>query len=186
VLRNDKTILIGTRYECEESGAPDALLGVEGGEHYGLVVDAGGVAIDGGRGLGTEVAVAGIEIEGADVVSAAGAGELHAALDASDGVVSLHNSSVVVSRENGVHVSRAAKVMNGAALGTLNSAGSRDCDCGSIAAPCNAPRFARLDGRRRRFLHVLPIFLPIRAIPSPLYIPTHPPRTPRKYNLSQI
>jgi hypothetical protein len=55
------------------------------------VVDGGGVAIDGGGGLGAEVAVAGVEIESADVVGAAGAGELHAALDASYGVVALHN-----------------------------------------------------------------------------------------------
>ena len=64
-----------------ELAAPDALLGVEGGEHNGFVVDAGGVAIDGGGGLGAEVAVAGVEVEGADVVGAVGAGELHAYLD---------------------------------------------------------------------------------------------------------
>ena len=69
---------------------PDVLLGVEGGEHYGLVVDAGGVLIDGGGGLGAEVAVAGIEVESADVVGAVGAGELHAAFDASDGVEAFH------------------------------------------------------------------------------------------------
>ena len=74
----------------ERLGAPDALLGVEGGEHYGLVVDAGGVAVDGGGGLGAEVAVAGVEVEGADVVGAVGAGELHASLDAHDGVEALH------------------------------------------------------------------------------------------------
>ena len=86
------------------------------------MVDAGGVAIDGGGGLGAEVAVAEAEVEGADVVGAAGAGELHAALDASDGVVSLHNSSVVVWQGNGAHVGEAAKVMRGAGLGILNSA----------------------------------------------------------------
>ena len=102
------------------SGAPDALLGVEGGEHHGFVVNCGGVPIDGGRGLGAEVAVAGVEVEGADVVGAAGAGELHAALDASDGVVSLHNSSVVVRQENGAHVGGAAKVTRRARLGNLN------------------------------------------------------------------
>ena len=75
------------------------------------MVNAGGVAIDGSGGLGAEVAVAGVEIEGADVVSAAGAGELHPALDASDGVVSLHNSSVVVWQESGAHVGWAAKVI---------------------------------------------------------------------------
>jgi len=81
------------RDECERwrLGAPDVLLGVEGGEHYGLVVDGGGVAVDGGGGLGAEVAVAEIEVESADVVGAVGAGELHAALDASDGVEALHN-----------------------------------------------------------------------------------------------
>ena len=96
------------------------LLGVQGGEHYGFVVDAGGVPVDGGGGLGAEVAVAGIEVKGADVVGAAGAGELHAALDASDGVVSLHKSSVVVWQENGAHVGGAAKVMRVRWLGIFN------------------------------------------------------------------
>jgi hypothetical protein len=73
-----------------ELAAPDALLGVEGGEHYGFVVDAGGVAVDGGGGLGAEVAVAGIEVESGDVVSAVGAGELHASLDARYGVEAFH------------------------------------------------------------------------------------------------
>ena len=102
------------------SGAPDSLLGVEGREHYRFVVNCGGVLIDGGGGLGAEVAVAGIEVEGADVVGAAGAGEFHAALDASDGVVSLHNSSVVVWQESGVHVGGAAKVIRARWLGFFN------------------------------------------------------------------
>ncbi|MGA9390528.1 MAG: hypothetical protein WBV69_08795 [Candidatus Sulfotelmatobacter sp.] len=72
------------------SGAPDDLRSVERGEHYGLVVDGGGVLVDGGGGLGAEVAVAGIEVQSADVVGAVGAGELHATLDASDGVEALH------------------------------------------------------------------------------------------------
>ena len=67
------------------------LLGVEGGEHYGLVVDARGVEIDGGGGLGAKVAVTEVEVESADLVGAAGAGELHASLDAGDGVMSNHN-----------------------------------------------------------------------------------------------
>jgi len=71
--------------------APDALLNIEGGEHDGLVVDGGGVAVDGSGGLGAEVAVAGIEVEGADVVGAVGAGKLHASLDAGDGVEALHS-----------------------------------------------------------------------------------------------
>jgi hypothetical protein len=90
--RNDKFYL--------ELAAPDALLGVEGGEHYGLVVDAGGVAVDGGGGLGAEVAVAGVEVEGADVVGAVGAGELHASLDPRDAVKALHRfeSSLFVEK----------------------------------------------------------------------------------------
>ncbi len=67
------------------------LLGVERGEHYGFVVDVGGVLVDGGGGLSAEVAVTGVEIERADVVGAVSAGELHAALDASDGVEAFHN-----------------------------------------------------------------------------------------------
>ena len=74
-----------------ESAAPDGLPGVERREHYGLVVNAGGVLVDGGSGLGAEVAVAGIEVECADVVGAVGAGEPHAAFDASDSVEALHN-----------------------------------------------------------------------------------------------
>ena len=54
------------------------------------MVDAGGVAIDRGSGLGAKVTVAGVEVEGADVVGAMGAGELHASFDAGDGVEALH------------------------------------------------------------------------------------------------
>ncbi len=54
------------------------------------MVDAGGVAVDGGGGLGAEVAVAEVEVEGADVVGAVGTGELHASHDARDGVEALH------------------------------------------------------------------------------------------------
>ena len=74
------------------------------------MVDAGGVEIDGGGGLGAEVAAADVEVESADVVGAAGAGKLHASLDARDGVVSLHNSSVVFLRESDRHGGGAAKV----------------------------------------------------------------------------
>jgi hypothetical protein len=66
------------------------LLGVEGGEHYGLVVDFGGVLVDGGGGLGAEVAVASVEVESGDVMGAMRAGELRAAFDASDGVEAFH------------------------------------------------------------------------------------------------
>jgi hypothetical protein len=117
-VRNDKNL--GVRSGPGKSGAPDSLLGVEGREHYRFVVNCGGVLIDRRGGLGAEVAVAGIEVEGADVMGAARAGELHAALDASDGVVSLHNSSVVVWQENGAHVGGAAKVMRARWLGIFN------------------------------------------------------------------
>jgi hypothetical protein len=69
------------------------------------------VAIDSRGSLGAEVAVVEVEVEGADVVGAAGAGELHASLDARYGVVSLHNSSVVSSRWSDRHGGGAAKVM---------------------------------------------------------------------------
>ena len=94
------------------------MLVVEGGEHYWFVVDGGGVAIDGGGGLGAEVAVAEVEVEGADVVGAAGAGELHASFDAGDGVMSLHNSSVVFWRQNSRHGGGAAKVTGGRSWGS--------------------------------------------------------------------
>jgi hypothetical protein len=67
------------------------LLGVEGGVHDGLVVDAGGVEVDGGGGLCAEVAVAGVELDGADVVGTTGADELHASLDTCHGVDALHS-----------------------------------------------------------------------------------------------
>jgi hypothetical protein len=84
-------ILFAFRKAVAESGAPDGLPGVEGREHYRLVVNAGGVLVDGGSGLGAEVAVARVEVECTDVVGAVGAGEPHAAFDASDSVEALHN-----------------------------------------------------------------------------------------------
>lgn len=67
------------------------LLGIEGREHDRFVVHARGMPVYGGGSLGAKVAVAGVEIEGADVVGAMGAGELHASLDAGDGVETLHS-----------------------------------------------------------------------------------------------
>ena len=67
------------------------LLGVKRGEHYGLVMDFGGVLVDGSGGLSAEVAVTRVEVERGDVVSAVRASELHAAFDASDGVEAFHN-----------------------------------------------------------------------------------------------
>jgi hypothetical protein len=71
------------------------------------------VEIDGGGGLGAEVAVMEVEVESADVVGAAGAGELHASLYAGDGVVSLHSFSVVFWPRIDTHGGGGAKVMNG-------------------------------------------------------------------------
>lgn len=71
--------------------APDALLAVERREHYGLVVDFGGVLVNGGRGLRAQVAIASVEIEGGYVMGAVGAGELHPSLNARDGVEALHS-----------------------------------------------------------------------------------------------
>jgi len=74
--------------KCEsELRAPDALLGIERGIHQRLLVFAGGMAVDGGRGLGAEVAVPGVVLQRAHAVFAASAGESHAAFDAIDGVV---------------------------------------------------------------------------------------------------
>jgi hypothetical protein len=119
------------------------LLVVEGGKHYWLVVDGGGVEVDGGGGLGAEVAVVEVEVEGADVVGAAGAGELHASLDASDGVVSLHSSSVVFSRESDRHGGEAAKVMRGE-FQSGNDASLRSAD-GSETRPDTS-----VDGANRK------------------------------------
>jgi hypothetical protein len=87
------------------------------------VVDAGGVAVDGGGGLGAEVAVAEVEVESADVVGTTGAGELHASLDAGDGVVSLHSFSVVSWRGSDRHGGGAAKVMRGWGLESFKARG---------------------------------------------------------------
>ena len=74
-----------------ELAVPEALLGVEGGDQDGFVVDFGGVAVDSAGGLSAQVAVAGIEVERAHVMGAVGACELHASLDARDGVKAFHN-----------------------------------------------------------------------------------------------
>jgi hypothetical protein len=107
--RNPTFFLIG-RAE-RGSGGPSALWRVERGEHYGLVMNAGGMVIDRRGGLGAEVAVTGVEVERADVVGATGAGKLHASLNPFHGVVSSHTLSVVPLPKSGAHGSGAAKVM---------------------------------------------------------------------------
>jgi hypothetical protein len=51
-------------------------LGVGGRDDRGLVVDLGGVLVEGGSSLGAEITVLEVEVEGADAVRAAYAGEL--------------------------------------------------------------------------------------------------------------
>src|SRR5262249_14597501 len=70
------------------SGASDALPDVGGRDDRGLVMDLGRVPIEGGGGLSADVAIPGIEVDGADAVRAADAGELYAFLDPLGSVVS--------------------------------------------------------------------------------------------------
>ena len=74
-------VLIRALATLQSSGAPDALLDVVGRDDRGLVVDLGGVLIEGDGGLGAEVAVLEVEVEGANAVRAEDAGELYASLD---------------------------------------------------------------------------------------------------------
>lgn len=64
------------------SGAPGALMTIGRRNHHGFMVRVGGMLIDGSRGLGAEVAGLGVEIQRADAVFAARAGEPHSTLDA--------------------------------------------------------------------------------------------------------
>jgi hypothetical protein len=83
-------------------GSPDELLDVGVGDNHGLVVNLGGVLVEGVGGLRAEVAVLEVEVKRADAVRAADAGELRAALDPLGGVVS-HNLIVSPRRRgNGV------------------------------------------------------------------------------------
>ena len=91
------------------SGAPDALLDVGVGDSHGLVVDLGGVLIEGVGGLSAEVAVLEVEVEGADTVRAMDASELNASLDPLGGVRS-HGLIVVPAGEGAAHCGRVAKV----------------------------------------------------------------------------
>ena len=89
---------------------PDALLGVGGRDDHGLAVDLGGMLIEGVGGLGAKVSVLQVEVEGADAVRAADAGELRASLDLLGGVVS-HGLILVLGAERAEHGGRVAKVM---------------------------------------------------------------------------
>ena len=81
------------------SGAPDELLDLGVGDNHGLVVNLGGMLIEGVGGLGAEVAVLKVEVKRADAVRAADAGELRTALDAL-GCVVFHNL-IVSPRKRG-------------------------------------------------------------------------------------
>ena len=78
-------------------GSPDELLDVGVGDNHGLVVNLGGVLIEGVGGLRAEVAVLEVEVKRAHAVRAADAGELGAALDPLGSVVS-HNLIVSPKR----------------------------------------------------------------------------------------
>jgi len=54
---------------------------VGSGDNHGLVVNLGGMLIEGTGGLGAEVAILEVEVKRADPVWAADAGELRASLD---------------------------------------------------------------------------------------------------------
>ena len=79
------------------SGSPDELLDVGVGDNQGLVVNLGGMLIQGVGGLGAEVAVLEVEVKRANAVRAADAGELRASLDSVCSVVS-HDLIVSPSR----------------------------------------------------------------------------------------
>jgi hypothetical protein len=91
------------------SGAPDALLDVEVGDSHGLLVDLGGVLIEGVGGLSAEVAVLEVEVEGADTVRAMDTSELNASLDPL-GCVRSHGLIVVPAGKGAAHCGRVAKV----------------------------------------------------------------------------
>jgi hypothetical protein len=84
---------LGSPQHNRASRSPDKLLDVGVGDNHGLVVNLGGMLIEGVGGLGAEVAVLEVEVKRADAVRAADAGELHATLDPLGCVVS-HNPIV--------------------------------------------------------------------------------------------
>ena len=81
---------LGSPEHNRTSGSPDELLDFGVGDNHGLVVNLGGMLIEGVGGLGAEVAVLEVEIKRADAVRAAHAGELRTTLDPLGCVVS-HN-----------------------------------------------------------------------------------------------
>ena len=81
---------LGSPQQNRASGSPDELLDVGVGDNHGLVVNLGGMLIEGVGGLGAEVAVLEVEVKRADAVRAADAGELRTALDPL-GCVVTHN-----------------------------------------------------------------------------------------------
>jgi hypothetical protein len=82
---------LGSPQHNRTSGSPDELLDVGVGDIYRLVVNLGGMLIEGVRGLGAEVAAFKIEVKRADAVRAVDAGELRTTLDPLGCIVS-HNT----------------------------------------------------------------------------------------------
>ena len=66
------------------------LLHIQRCKHHRFVMHLGGVLIDGRGRLSAPIAITRIELESTDTVRAVGAGELHASLDAGDGVEAFH------------------------------------------------------------------------------------------------
>jgi hypothetical protein len=88
---------LGSPQHNRASGSLDELLDVGVGDDQGLVVNLGGMLIEGVGGLGAEVAVLEVEVKRADAVRAADTGELRASLDPVCSVVS-HDLIVSPSR----------------------------------------------------------------------------------------
>ena len=80
------------------SVSPDELLDVGVGDNHGLLVNLGGMLIEGVGGLRAEVAVSVVKIERINAVFAADTLELYSPFDPIDSVVT-HGSIVIVSSD---------------------------------------------------------------------------------------
>ena len=101
---------MGSPQHNRASGSPDELLDVGVGDNHGLVVNLGGMLIEGVGGLGAEVAVLKVEVKRADAVRAADAGELRTALDPLGCVVSHNTDCKSQGGERTEHCGRVTKV----------------------------------------------------------------------------
>jgi hypothetical protein len=103
---------LGSPLHNRASGSPDELLDVGVGDNHGLVVNLGGMLIEGVGGLGAEVAVPEVEVKCTDAVRATDAGELRTAFDPLGCVVSVSHNLIVSPRRRGnEHCGRMTKVI---------------------------------------------------------------------------